>query len=143
MPHKLCKIIIISLFFQHFNIILNDIFIISILGDIKLNSRCRYSSSFLLIHFSILNEILQNNERNLFINRSVVHRLRFHIHLNFDVLLLLTYYILIGQLKYVKKECYDFTFQLTNQNAEFDILYHIMNFSRLGNATDDVLHFDL
>ena len=34
-----------------------------------------------------------------------------------------------------------FTFQLTNQNAEFDILT-IMNFSRLGN-TPDKLNFDL
>ena len=32
-------------------------------------------------------------------------------------------------------------FQLTNQNADFDIL-PIMNCSRLGNATD-VTHFDL
>ena len=48
---------------------------------------------------------------------------------------------MIGQSKYVKKESYDFTFQLTNQNVEFDIL-PIMNCSGLGN-TNDVIHFDL
>ena len=51
--------------------------------------------------------------------------------------------ILIGESKYFKKECYDFMFQLTNQNAEFDILLlPIMNCSRLGNATN-VIHFNL